>query len=356
MKKVLLIIPHRSGKGGVASYWNGLIPHLEEKELDLTIFEMGGQTGGGILHYFTDQFKLWKLLISENFDLAHLNPSLDVRSFIRELLFIAALRIRVVPFMITFHGWEVPLATKIQNHFKWLVRITYLKARLINVLSTQFVEPIKEWGYQGVIQVHTTCVDTNLVQSVSVRAKILTPDSRIRLLYISRIVKSKGVLEAIKAVEPLVSKYNVELTIAGDGPFYDEMEQYVTSNKLSFVRLMGYVTGEQKMQLFATHHLLCFPTYYPEGLPVSILEGISTGCVLVCTAVGGISDVFLDGKMGSICTPDIEDIFNKLEHWVKDVNAMNRVMDFNYEYGKNHFGSDVIASSIYKQYTSDLCG
>jgi glycosyltransferase involved in cell wall biosynthesis len=352
MKKVLLIIPHRGGKGGVASYWNGLIPHLIGKQMELSIFEMGGQTDGGMLHYLTDQLRLWKLLASEKFDLAHLNPSLDLKSFVRELLFIVALRVSSVPFMLTFHGWEVPLATKIQRRFKWLVRPTYLKARLINVLSSQFVKPLESWGYTGSVHVQTTCVNTDLIKSVSVAQKRLEQGSKIRLLYISRIVKTKGVLETIKAVERLAPNFSIELTVAGDGPFYDEMEQYVTSKELNLVNLLGYVAGEQKNQLFATHHILCFPTYYPEGLPVSILEGISTGCVLVCTAVGGIADVFLDGKMGSICTSEPEDIANKLEYWLKDVNAMNDTMEFNYDHGKEHFGSDVIAHTIFEQYTS----
>lgn len=350
LKKVLLIIPHRSGKGGVASYWNGLIPHLENKEMEFTIFEMGGQTGGGMLHYFSDQLRFWRVIATKQFDVAHLNPSLDIKSFVRELLFIIALRVRGVKFMLTFHGWEVPLARKIQNGWKWLVKSTYLQSRVVNVLSTQFVQPLKDWGYKGAVEVQTTCVDTELIKDISVGHKHISADSQIKVLYISRIVKTKGVLETIQAMEIIASSYDVQLTIAGDGPYFSEVKKYVSERELSFVKLLGYVAGPAKKKLFESHQVLCFPTYYPEGLPVSIMEGISTGCVLVCTDVGGIADIFLDGKMGSICRPKPEDVAVKLCGWMDNPEEMNKVMDFNYGYGKSHFGADVVAEKIYQQY------
>lgn len=349
-----MIVPHLTGKGGVANYWKSLLPHLKQKEGEFTVFEMGGQTGAGLAHFITDQLRLWRLLSSKQFDVSHLNPSLDLKSFIRELLFILALRLRGIPFVITFHGWEKPLAEKIRKRWKWLVKHTYLKAEKINVLASSFRSSLLTWGYVNEVAVQTTCVNTELIDNIMVSKKHVNESEPIRVLYISRIVKAKGVLETIMAVESISNEFNVELTIAGDGEYFDEVRGYVLQNNLSNVKLLGYVSGNEKTSLFQTHHILCFPTYYPEGLPISILEGIATGCVLVCTNVGGIADVFVDGQMGSLCKPDPGDIAEKLKYWVGRPDSMNQVMVGNNHFGKTHLGANVLASAIYDQYLKVL--
>lgn len=58
----------------------------------------------------------------------------------------------------------------------------------------------------------------------------------------------------------------------------------------------------------------CLTSKY-EGLPISLLEAISCGCIPICTPVGGIPDVIVDGKNGYLS----EDL--SLEKYVKKLRS-----------------------------------
>ena len=355
MLKILIIIPSLKGKGGVAHYWNNLISHFEKSsDFEFTVFEMGGQSGKGITHYLGDQLKLRKLLKNNRFDLAHVNPSLDFKSFVRDGLFISQLNKHKVPFMITFHGWEKTFAEKIAKNYLKTFKRTYLKAQLINVLSKEFVSIILSWGYTNPVFVQTTCVKDELIEKISIERKKVDKGSKIHLLYISRIVKEKGVLETIKAYELLTKNHDIELNIAGDGPFLEHAKKYVSDNNVPNVNFLGYINGKQKEELFQKSQIMCFPSYYPEGLPVSILEGISTGCLLVCSNIGGIKDIFIDNKMGSISSCDVSDITEKIDKWLSKPEEINSVIENNHKHGIEYFMAKNISQNILNQYSS-LC-
>ena len=42
---------------------------------------------------------------------------------------------------------------------------------------------------------------------------------------------------------------------------------------------------------------MCLPSIW-EGLPVTLLEALSVGCIPICSPVGGIPDVVKDGENG----------------------------------------------------------
>ena len=49
----------------------------------------------------------------------------------------------------------------------------------------------------------------------------------------------------------------------------------------------------------------CLTSHY-EGLPISLLEALSCGCVPICTAVGGITDVITNNRNGYLSSPSSE--------------------------------------------------
>ena len=56
------------------------------------------------------------------------------------------------------------------------------------------------------------------------------------------------------------------------------------------VHFHGRVAGVEKHRLFSLCNVSCLPTYYPEGLPVSLLEGSSYGHYIISTKNAGIVD------------------------------------------------------------------
>ena len=104
--------------------------------------------------------------------------------------------------------------------------------------------------------------------------------TQIKVLFLARLERAKGVFETVQAVKFLIDKkLPVSLTIAGDGKIRPELEEYARSLNLSpqQVSFAGDIRGEDKIRAFAEHHIYCLPTTFREGLPTSVLEAIAFG-------------------------------------------------------------------------------
>jgi len=68
----------------------------------------------------------------------------------------------------------------------------------------------------------------------------------------------------------------------------------------------------------------CLSSHY-EGLPISLLEALSAGCVPICTAVGGIPDVITDGVTGYLSIDcDIESYCRAIRRYLSSPNSIDK--------------------------------
>lgn len=135
--------------------------------------------------------------------------------------------------------------------------------------------------------------------------------SRINFLYIGNIQKEKGVFDLISAFRQ-ASITSSQLVIAGkwvndiDKKLLEEQIK-ITPN-LSYV---GFVTGQEKEDILRWSQVIILPSY-TEGLPVSLIEGITFGDYVIATQVGGIPEFF--DSCGDILHPgDILGLKNAIE-------------------------------------------
>ena len=79
---ILITLPDINDPGGVASYYNALIPKLD---LEVSRFELGStKMRGGLLYPLMDQIAFRKSIKSLKPSLVKINPSLDPKSFFRD--------------------------------------------------------------------------------------------------------------------------------------------------------------------------------------------------------------------------------------------------------------------------------
>ena len=77
------------------------------------------------------------------------------------------------------------------------------------------------------------------------------------------------------------------------------------------------------------------PTVGSEGTSLSLLEAMASGCAVVCTNVGGMTNIVLDGYNGLMIYPEEEELYNALTCLIEDsslraklqANAYNCVKD-----------------------------
>ena len=347
MKKILIVTPKLTTWGGVSAFWNAILPRWNNYEnISIHNIEVGGH-GKNILGAISDQWKFNKC-IKQNYDLVFLNPSLGSRSFVRDALFAKQCIAKNVPFVVFFHAWSLDFEKKVDNKYSAFFLKTYGHAKKIFVLSEDFKKKILEWGYEGDIIVETTTIDTILLDGFSMDTKIknYTQSPTIKILFLARLIKEKGIFETIEAFQNLSKKYdNLELIIAGDGKDFDVISALVVKD--NNITVTGYVEGESKKELLGNSHIYCLPSY-TEGLPISVLEAMAFGMPIVTTSVGGLKQFFKDKEMGYFVeVKNTKQLEEKLELLINDKKQMISIGTYNTNYIKESLLCATVEKRLY---------
>jgi len=122
------------------------------------------------------------------------------------------------------------------------------------------------------------------------------PEQPLRLLYAGQISPDRGlhcVVEALGALGPQ-HRSRVSLHVAGDNPtaYLDGIRKRVDELNLSAqVNFLGKVPHAEMRKVYGGADLLVFPSTRPEGLPLTMVEAMLSGCAVVSTGSGGAGEV-----------------------------------------------------------------
>lgn len=126
-----------------------------------------------------------------------------------------------------------------------------------------------------------------------------------RILQVARLTEKKGLREAVRAFSVVHQRLpGSRFDIVGDGPLRDELRDLVISLGLEHaITLHGAKTPSEVQRLLSEADLFCLPSVTApngdeEGLPISILEAMSTGIPVVSTYHSGIPEAVTDAETG----------------------------------------------------------
>lgn len=112
-------------------------------------------------------------------------------------------------------------------------------------------------------------------------------DKDFAILAVGELNNNKNHIVLVKALKELPN--NVKLFIAGKGPLHDKLLS--EANKLGVndrLKLLGYRSDIP--ELMKACDLFCMPSLR-EGLPVSLIEAVASGCPSLASSIRGCSDV-----------------------------------------------------------------
>ncbi|MBO3115787.1 glycosyltransferase [Winogradskyella sp. DF17] len=327
MKKVLIVVPDLNLPGGVSNYYKTL--RLDDYK-DIRYFNInGGIFKNTVLRLIERNIAFFFLLFK--FKVVHVNPSLLNKAFLRESVLIAISLLHRKKIIVFVRGWSNDFENKIHANkiYNQIFRLIWCKANLFIVLGNVFKSKIQKLGYNKKVIVETT-----LSQYQSTSPKYIKENEAINLLFISRLVKEKGVYIAIDALKILQKKHNIKyvnLYVAGDGDIREEIENYINKQEIVNCSVLGAVYGDTKDELFQKSHILIFPTYYGEGLPNTILEAMGSGLPIISRINAGIPDQVeqgINGFLTSSLKPEwyAETILKLLDNDIYQAISKNNIM------------------------------
>jgi glycosyltransferase involved in cell wall biosynthesis len=97
------------------------------------------------------------------------------------------------------------------------------------------------------------------------------------------------------------------------------------------VHVLGRLDNAAKWAVFRGCDILLLPIFNPtEGQPLTIIEAMHAGCVVVSTECGGLRDLVENGVTGRSIRPRApEDIADALEYFWHNLQVMRKIAEAN---------------------------
>ncbi|WDP88975.1 MAG: glycosyltransferase family 4 protein [Desulfobacter sp.] len=135
----------------------------------------------------------------------------------------------------------------------------------------------------------------------SVTARDAKPDTGpVEIVYAGKLSRAKGVPWLLRSIKK-VSRLNFRLHLAGSGSGREKDECLALAESLGDrVVVHGPLSHRDLAGLMKTAHLFVLPSFF-EGLPLVIMEALSSGCRILTTALPGTREI-----LGSTQSPMVE--------------------------------------------------
>jgi glycosyltransferase involved in cell wall biosynthesis len=147
-------------------------------------------------------------------------------------------------------------------------------------------------------------------------------DDDLRLLYLGRFVRAKGVLDLLRAVAAFCDNtgQHVRLDLVGsktfsDRQYLDQLEEFVREAGLTDVVCFHFdAPTAHLVRLLGEAHVMVIPSYH-EGYCVPVLEALACGCFVICSDAGALPETS-NGLGRTFAVADADQLAGRLEEYI----------------------------------------
>ncbi len=230
--------------------------------------------------------------------------------------------------------------------FRKVIHSSYMKVDVSIVLLDEMKQQFSSYFPKMRLEVVPNFYENILDQ---IQRKETSKEKRI--LYLSNIMKSKGILDLLDAFQLLTQRYNnLSLTITGDfigdylmnksdikKVFFNKLEQsnHIAEGKIHY---SGIVHGKRKVQMFENSDIFILPTYYKiEAIPLTIIEAMRAGNVIITTRHNYLPYIVSEknGSLVDIKSP--EAIERAVAYFIENNDQMKTIQEYNMKYAQNNY-------------------
>jgi len=146
---------------------------------------------------------------------------------------------------------------------------------------------------------------------------------------------------------------DVKLTIAGDGPEYDNLNNLIiTLDMTKQIKLYGRANREEVKELLQSSDAFVLSSQY-ETFGVVVIEAMACGLPVVATKCGGPESIVIDEKLGRLVDINIDSLSKGM------LELYNKKYDSKYirNYVIDNFSADIISLKliqVYKRCLGDM--
>ncbi|MBN1155340.1 glycosyltransferase family 4 protein [candidate division KSB1 bacterium] len=228
---------------------------------------------------------------------------------------------------------------------KMLARVT---DKIIVLSESQYVDIVKKYRIapENKVQVVHLGLDLELYKncqpSNELKKELGLNSDDVIIASIGRLVpikNNKMLIDVVTVLRDRNKKYH--LCFMGDGDLRSELEMI---SDRSCTHFLGWRTDLQN--IYSGVDLVAL-TSLNEGTPIAIIEAMAAGVPVVCTNVGGVSDIVTDEETGFLVdSNDVSTMCAKINLLMEDIQLKNKMT--------TKARKDVLAKFSYQRLIKDM--
>ncbi len=343
MKKILLIGPLSPPITGNSLANDVVFNHFNNhEEFEITTINTQHDVFKGVIGKFTIRKALFSIgrylflykLINKN--IIYITPGQTFFGVVKYAPFIYLSRLLKKKIIIHIHGNYLREQYELLSGLrKKLFKHVLSQADTGVVLSNKLRANLTQFMSNEKIHVVPNFVEDYL-RSPELR---ISPAKTLKISYLSNLMEEKGIIYLLKALKRLSQDgIDFEAKIAGkmEERIAGEIKPYLSTKNITY---LGVVSGQPKKELLRWSNIFVLPTFYKmEGVPISVLEALANGNLIITTQHAGITDVITEDHGFFVAKRSSEDIYQVLLELNSKLNSLSEMRQ-----------SNIIHSKMYSQ-------
>jgi colanic acid/amylovoran biosynthesis glycosyltransferase len=202
------------------------------------------------------------------------------------------------PLATVFHGYDMSIRETVAGLMP-SYRMLFRDTELMLPISEFWRDRLVAWGAppQNIV-VHHMGVDLDAGHALVADRPLGRP---LRVLSVGRFTEKKGLRYAIEGVRRAAC--DVELSIIGFGPLADELQAAASGEGRNSVKFLGPQPHAEVLATLRRSDVFLLPSVEAangdmEGIPVSLMEAMLEGALVIATRHSGNAELVQDGRSG----------------------------------------------------------
>ena len=295
---------------------------------------------------------IFRRTLFTKYDVVYFTCSRSFSGSIKDILLINLASLKKVRIINHLHGSDFDeFLHSSPNWYKKVLFYSYKKVDISIVLLDSMKAQFKDFRNLKV-EVVPNFYDRILDIKLAEKEK-----NTINLVYLSNIIKSKGIFELVEAFKALSKKYDdLYLNIAG-GFMADEYMSIGEVKKKFFISIeshdkinyIGKIFGNNKVKLLQKSDIFVLPSYYKsEAFPISIIEAMVCENAIITTSYKYLPDI-VSKENGILVAPSsVESLADGIQSLLKDRVRLRKIQRYNREEAKDKYSLDNYIKNLNK--------
>lgn len=229
--------------------------------------------------------------------------------------------LRGLPYAVYFGGSDIPNANP--SRFKWiypfitpLLKAIWRRAEFRTVCSQDLVRLAQVEDKESKFLCIPNGVDIKRFAPIE-----RTKNSKVKILFIGRLIPRKGFQRVIRALPQVRERARAlfEVEVVGTGVAQDELDKLAEKLGVSdLIHYQGTVPYEKLEKAYQYADIFVL-TSLSEGMPSVILEAMGSGLPVVASDVGGNNEIVKEGENGFLIQgDDVDTLADQLVRLIDD--------------------------------------